>query len=68
MKNILLMILVEIFINFISMLGVYYLWNWLMPELIMAKEISLLQAWGVRTLVQFCVWFRPVKKDEVSNF
>ena len=68
MKNILLMILVEIFINFISMLGVYYLWNWLMPELIMAKEISLLQAWGVRTLVQFCVWFRPIKKDEVSNF
>jgi hypothetical protein len=68
MKNIVLMILVEIFINFISMLGVYYLWNWLMPELIMAKEISLLQAWGIRTLVQFCVWFRPVKKDEVSNF
>jgi hypothetical protein len=67
MKNIVLMILVEIFINFISMLGVYYLWNWLMPELIMAKEISLLQAWGVRTLVQFCVWFRPVKKDEDSN-
>lgn len=67
MKNIVLMILVEIFINFISMLGVYYLWNWLMPELIMAKEISLLQAWGIRTLVQFCVWFRPVKKDEDSN-
>jgi hypothetical protein len=44
MKNILLMILVEILINFISMLGVYYLWNWLMPQLIMAKEISLLQA------------------------
>jgi len=67
MKNIVLMILVEIFINFISMLGVYYLWNWLMPELIMAKEISLLQAWGIRTLVQFCVWFRPVKKDEVPD-
>jgi hypothetical protein len=67
MRKTILAILVEIFINFISMLGVYYLWNWLMPELIMAKEISLLQAWGVRTLVQFCVWFRPVKKDEDSN-
>ena len=62
MKNILLMILVEIFINFISMLGVYYLWNWLMPELTMAKEISLLQAWGIRALVQFCVWFRTSDK------
>jgi len=68
MKNILLMILVEILINFISMVGIYYLWNWLMPELIMAKQISLLQAWGIRTLMQFCVWFRPVKKDEVPNF
>jgi hypothetical protein len=62
MKNILLMILVEILINFISMVGIYYLWNWLMPELIMAKQISLLQAWGVRTLVQFCVWFRANDK------
>jgi hypothetical protein len=62
MKKIILAILVEIAINFISTLGVYYLWNWLMPELIMAKEISLLQAWGIRTLVQFCVWFRANDK------
>jgi hypothetical protein len=62
MKKIILAILVEIAINFISMLGVYYLWNWLMPELIMAREISLLQAWGIRTLVQFCVWFRTSDK------
>jgi len=62
MKKIILAILVEIAINFISMLGVYYLWNWLMPELVMAREISLLQAWGIRTLVQFCVWFRTSDK------
>lgn len=62
MKKIILAILVEIAINFISTLGVYYLWNWLMPELIMAREISLLQAWGIRTLVQFCVWFRTSDK------
>jgi len=62
MRKIILAILVEIIINFVSMLGVYYLWNWLMPELIMAKEISLLQAWGIRTLVQFCVWFRANDK------
>jgi hypothetical protein len=68
MKKVILAILVEIFINFISMLGVYYLWNWLMPQLIMAKEISLLQAWGIRTLVQFCVWFRANTSNEKSNF
>jgi hypothetical protein len=45
------------------MAGIYYLWNWLMPDLIMAKEITFFQAWGIRTLVQFCVWFRsPDKK------
>ena len=67
MKKIILAILVEIIINFVSMVCIYYLWNWLMPELIMAREISLLQAWGIRTLVQFCVWFRPIKKNEDSN-
>jgi hypothetical protein len=68
MKIILRAILIEILVNVISIICIYYLWNWLMPELIMAKKISLLQAWGIRTLVQFCVWFRPIKKDEVSNF
>ena len=67
MKIILRAILIEILVNVISIICIYYLWNWLMPELIMAKEISLLQAWGIRTLVQFCVWFRPVKKDEVPD-
>jgi len=63
MRKIILAILVEIIINFVSMVFIYYLWNWLMPELIMAKKIGLLQAWGIRTLIQFCVWFRsPDKK------
>jgi len=63
MKTILRVILIEVLVNAIAMAGIYYLWNWLMPELIMAKKIGLLQAWGIRTLVQFCVWFRsPDKK------
>ena len=63
MKKILRVILIEVLVNAIAMAGIYYLWNWLMPELIMAKKIGLLQAWGIRTLVQFCVWFRsPDKK------
>ena len=63
MKTILRVILIEVLVNAISMAGIYYLWNWLMPDLIMAKEITFIQAWGMRTLVQFCVWFRnPDKK------
>ena len=67
MKKIILAILVEIAINFISMLGVYYLWNWLMPELIMAKKITFLQAWGMRSLAQFCVYQISHTKNEDSN-
>jgi hypothetical protein len=63
MKTILRVILIEVLVNAIAMAGIYYLWNWLMPDLIMAKEITFFQAWGIRTLVQFCVWFRsPDKK------
>ena len=55
-KTIVRAILIELLINAISIVCIYYLWNWLMPDLIMAKEISLIQAWGIRTLVQFCMW------------
>ena len=57
-KTIVRAILIELLVNAISIIGIFYLWNALMPEIIMAKEISLLQAWGIRTLVQFCVWFK----------
>jgi hypothetical protein len=63
MKKVLRAILIEILFNAISIVCIYYLWNWLMPDLIMAKEITFIQAWGMRTLIQFCVWFRsPDKK------
>jgi hypothetical protein len=62
MKTILRVILIEVLFNAISIVCIYYLWNWLMPDLIMAKEITFFQAWGMRTLVQFCVWFRSSDK------
>jgi len=46
----------EILINAIIIICIYYLWNWLMPELIMAKNITILQAWILRALVQFCTY------------
>lgn len=55
-------ILLEIILNAICIVCIYYLWNWLMPNLIMAKEITFIQAWGMRTLIQFCVWFRASNK------
>lgn len=57
-KTIVRAILLELLFNAISIVCIYYLWNWLMPDLTMAKEITFIQAWGIRTLVQFCVWFK----------
>ena len=55
MKTILRAMLIEIIFNAISIAVIYYLWNTLMPEIIMAKEITLLQALALRILVQCCM-------------
>lgn len=62
-KTIVRAILLELLFNAISIICIYYLWNWLMPDLIMAREITFIQAWGIRTLVQFCAWFKTHKKN-----
>ena len=62
MKTIIKAILLELILNAICIACVYYLWNWLMPNLIMAKRITFLEAWGLRTLVQFCTWHRDYNK------
>ena len=55
MKTILRAMLIEILGNAIFIAAIYYLWNTLMPEIIMAKEISLVQALTLRILVQCCM-------------
>jgi len=47
--------LIEIIFNAILIAVIYYLWNTLMPDLIMAKEITPLQALALRILVQCCM-------------
>ena len=56
MKIVIKAILLEIILNTICIAGVYYLWNCIMPSIILAKRITFLEAWGLRTLVQFCIW------------
>jgi hypothetical protein len=55
MKIILRAMLIEIIFNAIFIAVIYYLWNTLMPEIIMAKEITLVQALTLRILVQCCM-------------
>jgi len=47
--------LIETIFNAILIAVIYYLWNTLMPDLIMAKEITPLQALALRILVQCCM-------------
>ena len=53
-KTIVRAILLELLFNAISIVCIYYLWNWLMPDLIMAKEITLLQALILKALIHCC--------------
>jgi len=45
----------EILINAIIIICIYYLWNWLMTDLLSAKKISIFESWGMRALVQFLI-------------
>lgn len=46
----------EILINAIIIICIYYLWNWLMTDLLSAKKISIFESWGLRALVQFLTY------------
>jgi len=67
MNKTILALVKEIILQLFFITGVYFFWNWLMPELIMAKKITFLQAWGMRSLAQFCVYQISHTKNEDSN-
>ena len=52
----------EILINVIFIICIYYLWNWLMTDLISAKKISIFESWGLRALVQFLIYNRNYER------
>jgi hypothetical protein len=68
MKIFIWKLFLEIAMTAIYVICIYYLWNWLMPEIMMAREITLLQAWGFRALAQFLTYnFSSEKKKNESN-
>ena len=56
MKEFLKKLFLEILINAIIIICIYYLWNWLMTDLLSAKKISIFESWGMRALVQFLIY------------
>jgi hypothetical protein len=64
MKEILKKLFWEILINAVIIICIYYLWNWLMTDLLLAKQISFVEAWGLRALTQFLVYSRTYGRNE----
>jgi len=56
MKEILKKLFWEILINAVIIICIYYLWNWLITELLLARRASFVEAWGLRVLTQFLVY------------
>ena len=56
MKEFLAKLFWEIVINAVIIIFIYYLWNWLMTDLLLARRISFVEAWGLRALIQFLVY------------
>jgi len=64
MKEILWKLFWEILINAIIIICIYYLWNWLMTDLLLAKKISIFESWGLRALVQFLIYNRYYERKK----
>ena len=62
MKETLWKLFWEILINAVIIICIYYLWNWLMPDLISSEKLTFVQAWGIRALVQFLIYNRNYER------
>ena len=56
MKETLWKLFWEILINAVIIICIYYLWNWLITELLLARRVTFVEAWGLRALTQFLVY------------
>lgn len=43
---------------------IYFLWNWLMPDIISAKKITLLQAWMLKLIVNLLIHNRDFERKK----
>lgn len=64
MKDIFKKLIWEILINAIIIICIYYLWNWLVTDLLLAKKISIFESWGLRALVQFLIYNRYYERNK----
>ena len=55
MKDFIKELMWGVIFDILIVICIYFLWNWLMPDIISAKKITLLQAWMLKLIVNLLI-------------
>ena len=55
MKDFIKELMWGVIFDILIIICIYFLWNWLMPDIISAKKITLLQAWMLKLIVNLLI-------------
>jgi hypothetical protein len=64
MKDFIKELMWGVIFDILIVICIYFLWNWLMPDIISAKKITLLQAWMLKLLVNLLIHNRDFERKK----
>ena len=64
MKDFIKELMWGVIFDILIVICIYFLWNWLMPDIISAKKITLLQAWMLKLLVNLLINNRDFERKK----
>jgi hypothetical protein len=64
MKDFIKELMWGVIFDILIVICIYFLWNWLMPDIISAKKITLLQAWMLKFLVNLLIHNRDFERKK----
>jgi len=64
MKDFIKELMWGIIFDILIVICIYFLWNWLMPDIISAKKITLLQAWMLKLIVNLLIHNRDFERKK----
>jgi len=64
MKDFIKELMWGIVFDILIVICIYFLWNWLMPDIISAKKITLLQAWMLKLIVNLLIHNRDFERKK----
>lgn len=64
MKDFIKELMWGIVFDILIIICIQFLWNWLMPDIISAKKITLLQAWMLKLIVNLLIHNRDFERKK----